>query len=372
MIFMLITNVKTEAQNSKGCTSDKSWDFSTGFLDPSSLPPLHTSDTRGSQWCHSPNLSPREVSLLSHVRSLMLHPLLGKVAPFLTAELSSCSRARGEFSLLLKSFLCVIHWFLNSSMAELLKVLIWGLWICQQTASLSPSVFRALWETDMLVRHIEIKVSTLIGVRHRGRAPQVRAYNRTSQHLPPRFSEEAGVGACVCRLRVGDIFLMDRLVLGEDTEVCSFLLHWPSQLSPSCLGENWKGTIRKVNALQNFEEVKFLFCGAGRGRKWPPLAIMLFEEYLAFRSRKEKAMATRSSTLAWQIPWTKKPGRLQSMGSLGVGHDWETSLSLFTFMHWRRKWQPTPVFLPGESQGQGNLVGCRLWGRTELDTTEAT
>ena len=47
-------------------------------------------------------------------------------------------------------------------------------------------------------------------------------------------------------------------------------------------------------------------------------------------------------------------------------------LSLFTFMHWRRKWQPTPVFLPGESQGLGSLVSCRLWGHTELDTTEAT
>ena len=56
----------------------------------------------------------------------------------------------------------------------------------------------------------------------------------------------------------------------------------------------------------------------------------------------------------------------------GVGHDWATSLSLFTFMHWRRKWHPTPVFLPGESQGQGSLVGCRLWGCTESDTTEAT
>ena len=44
----------------------------------------------------------------------------------------------------------------------------------------------------------------------------------------------------------------------------------------------------------------------------------------------------------------------------------------FTFMHWRRKWQRTPVFLPGESQGQGILVGCRLWGHTESDTTEAT
>ena len=59
----------------------------------------------------------------------------------------------------------------------------------------------------------------------------------------------------------------------------------------------------------------------------------------------------------------------------GVAKSWTwlmTSLSLSTFMHWRRKWQPTPVFLSGESQGQGSLVGCRLWGRTESDTTEAT
>ena len=86
----------------------------------------------------------------------------------------------------------------------------------------------------------------------------------------------------------------------------------------------------------------------------------------------EKAMAPHSSTLAWKIPWTEEPGRLQSMGSLGVGYDWATSFSLFTFMHWRRKWQPTPVFLPGESQGPGSLVGCCLWGCTESDTTEAT
>ena len=86
----------------------------------------------------------------------------------------------------------------------------------------------------------------------------------------------------------------------------------------------------------------------------------------------EKAVAPHSSTLAWKIPWTEEPGRLQSMGSLRVRHDWMTSLSLFTFMHWRRKWQPTPVFLPGESQGQRSLVGCHLWGRTESDTTEVT
>ena len=80
-------------------------------------------------------------------------------------------------------------------------------------------------------------------------------------------------------------------------------------------------------------------------------------------------MATHSSTLAWKIPWMEEPGGLQSMGSLTVGHDFTFT---FTFMHWRRKWQPTPVFLAGGSQGQGSLLGCRLWGCTESDTTEAT
>ena len=72
-------------------------------------------------------------------------------------------------------------------------------------------------------------------------------------------------------------------------------------------------------------------------------------------------------TLAWSLPWTEEPGGLQSMGSLRVGDD-----SDFTFLHWRRKWQPTPVFLPGEFQGRGSLVGCHLWSLTESDTTEAT
>ena len=94
--------------------------------------------------------------------------------------------------------------------------------------------------------------------------------------------------------------------------------------------------------------------------------------YLTWTTATEKAMAPHSSTLAWKIPWMEEPGGLQSMGSLRVGQDWATSLSLFTFMHWRRKWQPTPVFLPGESQEQGNLVGCRPWGCTESDMTEVT
>ena len=72
------------------------------------------------------------------------------------------------------------------------------------------------------------------------------------------------------------------------------------------------------------------------------------------------------------LAWRPEPAGLQSTGSLRVGHNWATSLSLFTCMHWRRKWQPTPVFLPGESQGRGSLLGCRLWGCTESDTTEVT
>ena len=100
------------------------------------------------------------------------------------------------------------------------------------------------------------------------------------------------------------------------------------------------------------------------------LYVLCFNQYQTLIA--EKVMAPHSSTLAWKIPWTEEPARLQSMESLRVGHDCATSLSLFTFMHWKRKWQPTPVFLPEESQGQRSLVGCCLWRRTELDTTEAT
>ena len=81
-------------------------------------------------------------------------------------------------------------------------------------------------------------------------------------------------------------------------------------------------------------------------------------------------MAPHSSTLAWKIPWMEEPGGLQSMGSLRVGHDWVTSLSLFTFMHWRRQWHPTPALLPGKSHGWRSLVGCSPWGRWGLDITE--
>ena len=81
----------------------------------------------------------------------------------------------------------------------------------------------------------------------------------------------------------------------------------------------------------------------------------------------EKEMATHSSILAQRILWTEEPGGLLSMGSHRVGHN----RSNLACMPWRRKWQPIPVFLRGESQGWRSL-GCCLWGCTESDTTEAT
>ena len=76
-------------------------------------------------------------------------------------------------------------------------------------------------------------------------------------------------------------------------------------------------------------------------------------------------MATHSSPLVWKIPWMEEPGRLRSMRSLKVGHDWATSLPLFTFMHWRRKWQPTSVLawrIPemGEPGGLPSMVSHRV------------
>ena len=83
----------------------------------------------------------------------------------------------------------------------------------------------------------------------------------------------------------------------------------------------------------------------------------------------EKEITIHSSTIAWKIPWMEEPGRLQSMGSQRVGHDWATSLSLSAEIR-RRQWHPTPVLLPGKSHGWRSLVGCSPWGRKESDMTE--
>ena len=82
----------------------------------------------------------------------------------------------------------------------------------------------------------------------------------------------------------------------------------------------------------------------------------------------EKAMAPHSSTLAWKIPWMEEPGRLQSIGLLRVGHDWTTSLSLFTFMHWRRKWQPTPVLECLENPRDGGAWWAAVYGVSQSRT----
>ena len=135
----------------------------------------------------------------------------------------------------------------------------------------------------------------------------------------------------------------------------------------------WRATVHGVS--KSWTQLKQQHIAQFNYFNKPLLPITLNNEHMIRGSLgwvTEKAMAPHSGTLAWKIPWTEEPGALQSMGSLRIGHNWVTSVSLFTFMHWRRKWQPTPVFLPGESQGWGSLVGCCLWGLTESDTTEAT
>ena len=82
-------------------------------------------------------------------------------------------------------------------------------------------------------------------------------------------------------------------------------------------------------------------------------------------------MATHSSILAWKIPWTEEPGRLQSKGSLT-----RTRLSDGTFtFHFHALEKETATHssvLAWRIPGTGSLVGCRLWGRAESDMTEVT
>ena len=156
----------------------------------------------------------------------------------------------------------------------------------------------------------------------------------------------------------GRLQSMGSLIVGHD---------WATSLS--CTGEG-NGNPLQCSSLENPRDEGACWAavyGVVKSRTWLSDFTFTFHFHAL-----EKEMATHSSVLAWRIPGTGEPGGLPSTGSWRVGYDWATSLPLFTFMRWRRKWHPTPVFLPGESQGRGSLVGCRLWVRTESDTTEAT
>ena len=83
-------------------------------------------------------------------------------------------------------------------------------------------------------------------------------------------------------------------------------------------------------------------------------------------------MATHSSTLALKTPWIEELVGCSPWGREESDMTERPHFHFSLFMHWRRKWQPSPVFLSGESQVMGSLVGCHLWGRTESDTTEVT
>ena len=86
----------------------------------------------------------------------------------------------------------------------------------------------------------------------------------------------------------------------------------------------------------------------------------------------EKEMATHSSVFAWRIPGTGEPGGLPPMGSHRVGQDWSdlAAAAARPSLNWRSKWQPTPVFLTGESHEQRSLVSYSPWDHKELDMTQ--
>ena len=131
------------------------------------------------------------------------------------------------------------------------------------------------------------------------------------------------------------------------------------------------------------------FPGTSDGKK-RPLAMRETRVWsLGWEDPMKKEMATHCITLAWKTPWMEEPHRLQSMGSQRVRHNWVTSVFLGVSavkyppakqesgfdpwvgeIPWRRKWQPTPVFLPRKSHGQRSLVGYRPWGCKESDITE--
>ena len=113
-----------------------------------------------------------------------------------------------------------------------------------------------------------------------------------------------------------------------------------------------------------------------RGSSQPRDRIQVFRIAAGFFTAepqgKPKNTGVGSLSLLQRIFPTQESNQSPALQANSLPTELSGSLSLFTFLHWRRKWQPTPVFLPGESQGQQSLVGCRLWGRTESDMTEVT
>ena len=149
---------------------------------------------------------------------------------------------------------------------------------------------------------------------------------------------------------------------------------------------------RQVGRIER-EEVELRCMERGQRRQWHPTPVLLPGKSHGWRS-----LLGCSPWGHWRSDMTERLHFHFSLSCIGEGngnplqcsclenprHWWawwaavhgvatsQTQLSDFTFTHWRRKWQPTPVFFPGETQGRESLVGCHLWGCTESDTTEAT
>ena len=158
-------------------------------------------------------------------------------------------------------------------------------------------------------------------------------------------------------------------------------------LKVKCMVKTWLQLLFLFNLLfLLFHPVRVYFLFPPQGSGCPHLCLTTVASAPALLQTPAAPVTTNSKERIWLLYWVGEGNGTPLQYSClenpmdggawwaavrGVAKSW-TRLSDFTFMHWRRKWQPTPVFLPGESQGWGSLVGCRVWGRTESDTTEVT
>ena len=126
----------------------------------------------------------------------------------------------------------------------------------------------------------------------------------------------------------------------------------------------------------------FVFCpqdwvrGEGPCRVWDHVGHLKSSSVWSRRHLEQVRLSgiISSPHFLWFLHFESTDWRINSLASKVTSWVAERHTRIFEVRSraWRRKWQPTPVFLPGESQGWGSLVGCRLWGRTESDTTDAT
>lgn len=269
----LLTNKETEAQNGKGCTSDKSWDFNTSFLGLALglLPPLHTSDVRKYGSVEGLPTPGSWKAISSSLTATCARPssCILFYKRWFPSRLRS-SRAYSEFSLLVESFLWVIPWFSNFSVAGLLKVLIWRALKRPINHSSYPLYVQNLLRNRHEIRRMEIKMSALMGVRPKWRSH--RSGLTTDTLILALYTFLGGRSGCtyVWGAWGWDVPAGWAGEVAEEATQAQFLpqclVRW---VTPS-LGRTERGVGWRQMLFTVLKMWMVLFYGARRWRKWLP------------------------------------------------------------------------------------------------------